>query len=77
MADAFLTFAVGGLAGWLVVLTMVHVFMVFAVDPYSLRSMITGGYDESESPERRNARPLWWKKPDHRPPATDHPARIA
>jgi len=46
----------------LVVLTVVHVFMVFAVDPYSLRSMITGGYNESKSPEHRNARPLWWKK---------------
>jgi len=45
----------------LVVLTIVHVFMVFAVDPYSLRSIITGGYDESKSPERRNARPFWWK----------------
>jgi Ni/Fe-hydrogenase b-type cytochrome subunit len=44
----------------LVVLSVSHVFMVFAVDPYSLRSMITGGYDESKSPERRNARPLWW-----------------
>jgi Ni/Fe-hydrogenase b-type cytochrome subunit len=47
----------------LVVLSITHVFMVFAVDPYSLRSMITGGYDESKSPERRNARPFLWKKP--------------
>ena len=47
----------------LVVLAIGHVFMVFAVDPYSLRSIITGGYDESKSPERRNARPLWWKAP--------------
>jgi len=46
----------------LVALSLVHVFMVFAVDPYSIRSMITGGYDESKSPERRNARPLWWKR---------------
>ena len=46
----------------LVVLAVGHVFMVFAVDPYSLRSMITGGYDESKSPEHRNARPFWWKK---------------
>ena len=52
----------------LVALSVVHVFMVFAVDPYSLRSMITGGYDESKSPEKRNARPLWWKKP--KPEAT-------
>lgn len=35
-----------------------HVFMVFTVDPYSLRAMITGGYDESRSPEARNARPF-------------------
>jgi Ni/Fe-hydrogenase b-type cytochrome subunit len=42
----------------LVVLTLGHVFMVFAVDPYSLRAMITGGYDESRSPEERNARPF-------------------
>ena len=42
----------------LVVLTLGHVFMVFAVDPYSLRSMLTGGYDESKSPEARNARPF-------------------
>jgi Ni/Fe-hydrogenase b-type cytochrome subunit len=47
----------------LVVLSVAHVFMVFAVDPYSIRSMITGGYDESKSPERRNARPFWWKSP--------------
>jgi hypothetical protein len=32
--------------------------MVFAVDPYSLRAMVTGRYDESKSPERRNARPF-------------------
>jgi hypothetical protein len=32
--------------------------MVFAVDPYSLRSITTGGYDESKSPEARNARPF-------------------
>jgi Ni/Fe-hydrogenase b-type cytochrome subunit len=51
----------------LVVLSITHIFMVFAVDPYSLRSMITGGYDESKSPERRNARPLWWKKPESAP----------
>jgi len=47
----------------LVVLAVGHVFMVFAVDPYSLRSMITGGYNEAKSPEKRNARPFWWKKP--------------
>jgi thiosulfate reductase cytochrome b subunit len=42
----------------LVVLTFGHVFMVFAVDPYSLRAIVTGGYDLSKSPERRNARPF-------------------
>jgi len=45
----------------LVALTIGHVIMVFAVDPWSLRSMITGGYDASKSPEERNARPFWWK----------------
>src|ERR1043165_4061114 len=30
----------------LVLLALVHVFMVFAVDPYSLRAMTTGGYDQ-------------------------------
>jgi thiosulfate reductase cytochrome b subunit len=43
----------------LVVLSVVHVFMVFAVDPYSLKSMITGNYDEKLSPEARNARPFY------------------
>src|SRR5205823_7256895 len=33
----------------LVVLSVSHVFMVFAVDPYSLRSITTGGYDETKS----------------------------
>jgi thiosulfate reductase cytochrome b subunit len=47
----------------LVLLTVVHVVMVFAVDPYSLRSMVTGGYDESKSPEARNARPFFWRRP--------------
>ncbi len=43
----------------LVVLSVVHVFMVFAVDPYSLPSMITGKYDEKLSPQARNARPFY------------------
>jgi Ni/Fe-hydrogenase b-type cytochrome subunit len=43
----------------LVILSVVHVFMVFAVDPYSLKSMITGNYDEQLSPEARNARPFY------------------
>jgi thiosulfate reductase cytochrome b subunit len=42
----------------LVVLTVGHVFMVFAVDPYALRAIVTGGYDETKSPEARNARPF-------------------
>lgn len=46
----------------LVILSVTHVFMVFAVDPWSLRSMITGGYNESQSPVARNARPLFWRR---------------
>jgi len=42
----------------LVVLSVIHVFMVFTVDPYSIRAMITGKYDDSLSPEARNARPF-------------------
>ena len=42
----------------LVALSFGHVFMVFAVDPYALRAIITGGYDEAKSPEARNARPF-------------------
>ena len=42
----------------LVLLAIVHVIMVFAVDPYSLRSMITGWYNPKLSPEARNARPF-------------------
>jgi hypothetical protein len=49
------------------VLSFAHIFMVFAVDPYSLQSMITGGYREDLSPEARNARPFYhllprWRK---------------
>ena len=43
----------------LLLLAVVHVVMVFAVDPYSLRSMITGWYDSARSPEARNARPFY------------------
>jgi thiosulfate reductase cytochrome b subunit len=67
-----LTNALGGYAlarfwHFLVMLTLVllsagHIFMVFAVDPYSLRSMVTGQYNPSKSPEARNARPLFWKQ---------------
>jgi hypothetical protein len=42
----------------LVALSFVHIFMVFAVDPYSLRSIITGRYNPENSPEERNARPF-------------------
>jgi len=40
-------------------LALGHIFMVFAVDPYSLPSMITGRYNERLSPPERNARPLY------------------
>jgi Ni/Fe-hydrogenase b-type cytochrome subunit len=53
----------------LVVMTMGHVFMVFAVDPASLPSMITGRYDESRSPEALNARPFHRGRPEPRPHA--------
>jgi Ni/Fe-hydrogenase b-type cytochrome subunit len=43
----------------LVLLVLAHVFMVLSVDPYSIRSMITGWYDEGLSPEARNARPFF------------------
>ena len=43
----------------LLLLAAVHVFMVFAVDPYSLRSMVTGWYNRARSPEARNARPFY------------------
>lgn len=42
----------------IVMLSVIHVFMVFAVDPYSIRSMITGKYNKALSPEARNARPF-------------------
>jgi thiosulfate reductase cytochrome b subunit len=42
----------------IVVLTVGHIFMVFTVDPYSIRSMITGRYRDDLSPEARNARPF-------------------
>ena len=43
----------------LLLLSLVHVFMVLSVDPWSLRSMITGWYDRARSPEARNARPFY------------------
>ena len=42
----------------LVALSFGHIFMVFAVDPYSIPSMITGRYNDALSPEARNARPF-------------------
>ena len=42
----------------LVAFTVGHVVMVFAVDPHSMRSMVTGRYDPDRSPEARNARPF-------------------
>lgn len=42
----------------LTILALGHVFMVFATDPYSIRSMLTGGYDPELAPEARNARPF-------------------
>jgi hypothetical protein len=32
--------------------------MVFAVDPYAMRAIITGRYNPARSPEHRNARPF-------------------
>ena len=55
----------------LVLLTVVHVFMVITVDPYSLRSMITGGYNAARSPEARNARPFLWQRPHAVEPSAD------
>lgn len=59
----------------LVVLSVAHVFMVFAVDPYSMRSMITGGYSDDLSPEARNARPFYHLLPRFRGrvPAPEEP----
>jgi hypothetical protein len=60
-----------------------HVFMVFAVDPYAIRSMTTGGYDPALSPEARNARPFYHLLPRYRDwrrrhaAAGDGPARAA
>ena len=53
----------------LIALSFAHVFMVFAVDPYSIQSMVTGGYREDLSPEARNARPFYHLLPRwaHRP----------
>lgn len=66
---SWLTTLLGGyaLARWwhfsamlvLGLLVLVHVIMVFTVDPYAIRAMTTGWYDEHRwSPEARNARPF-------------------
>ena len=56
----------------LVVLGFSHVFMVFAVDPYALVSMVTGNYKPQWSPEERNARPFvhLLTHPEHAPAPT-------
>jgi Ni/Fe-hydrogenase b-type cytochrome subunit len=60
-----------------VVLATVHVFMVFAVDPYALRSMTSGRYDDSLSPESRNARPFYHLLPRYRDWRASHLATIS
>ena len=57
----------------LVVLSVAHVFMVFAVDPYSLAAMVTGGYKPEWSPEERNARPFVHLLPHAQPAPTPTP----
>lgn len=61
----------------LVLLALGHVFMVFAVDPASLMSMVTGRYDESRSPEALNARPFLRRKPKPVSPFPASPAASA
>lgn len=39
-------------------LALGHVFMVLSTDPYAIRAMFSGWYDERLSPEARNARPF-------------------
>ena len=51
----------------LALLVLVHVIMVVTVDPYAIRAMTTGKYDDEHwSPEARNARPLLnlWPRKD-------------
>jgi Ni/Fe-hydrogenase b-type cytochrome subunit len=43
----------------IVALSFIHIFMVFTVDPYALKGITIGGYDETKSPEARNARPFY------------------
>jgi thiosulfate reductase cytochrome b subunit len=51
----------------LVILAVGHLFMVFAVDPYSMPSMITGRYDERFAPDKRDARPFYHLLPPKQP----------
>ncbi len=51
----------------LVALSAIHIFMVFAVDPYALQAITVGGYDERKSPEARNARPFYHLLPRSAP----------
>lgn len=56
----------------LVALSLVHIFMIFTVDPYSIPSMFTGRYNDALSPEARNARPFIHLRPNrHRAPPVD------
>jgi thiosulfate reductase cytochrome b subunit len=54
-----------------------HVFMVFAVDPYVLPSMITGRYNERFAPERRNGRPFYHLLPRWAPRVAVAPGMAA
>lgn len=64
-------------ATWmLVTLAVVHVFMVIAVDPYSVRAITTGRYKESWSPEARNARPFFRLLPRRTPTQEEPPAHV-
>lgn len=43
----------------LVLLSVIHIFMVFAVDPYSIRAIVTGKYNPERAPELRDGRPFY------------------
>ena len=73
-AERLILFNSLGIMLAIVILSVIHVFMVFAVDPYSMTSMITGNYDPSLSPEARNARPFYHLLPRRtRTPAAPPP----
>ena len=59
----------------LLLLALVHVFMVFSVDPYALRAIVTGWYDRARSPEARNARPFYHLFGPARPAPSSEPPR--